>query len=349
MKVTEKHLEIAVEKNILSAEQSHALVEFLRSQPSVGASFNFASLIYYFGGCIAIGAMTLFMGLGWERFGGWGIFFICLLYAGAGLTLARFFQARAYSIPAGICATFVVALTPLALYGLQNALGFWPDDSPYTDYHRYIQWHWIYLELGTLAVGLIMAWAMRYPFMLMPVAVTLWYMSMDVSVMLTGDYSDWQFRAFISMWFGFVVMLIALWTDLRSRHSADYAFWLYIFGVMAFWCGLSSQASDSELSKFFYFCINLSLIAFGGIVVRKVLVIFGALGSAMYLGYLAHTVFKNSWLFPIVLTAIGLLIVCFGMLWQRNEKAITQQLHAWLPSHMKQLLEARLAGARLNN
>jgi len=25
---------------------------------------------------IAIGAMTLFMNLGWENFGGWGIFFI---------------------------------------------------------------------------------------------------------------------------------------------------------------------------------------------------------------------------------------------------------------------------------
>ena len=25
----------------------------------------------------------------------------------------------------------------------------------YREYHRYIKWHWIYLELGTLAVGLL--------------------------------------------------------------------------------------------------------------------------------------------------------------------------------------------------
>jgi hypothetical protein len=39
------------------------------------------------GGLIAIGAMTLFMNLGWESFGGWGIFFISLAYAGIGFKL----------------------------------------------------------------------------------------------------------------------------------------------------------------------------------------------------------------------------------------------------------------------
>lgn len=50
-------------------------------------SFRFTHILYYLGGMIAIGAMSLFMTLGWERFGGWGLFFIALAYAGAGLAL----------------------------------------------------------------------------------------------------------------------------------------------------------------------------------------------------------------------------------------------------------------------
>jgi hypothetical protein len=38
--------------------------------------------------------MTIFMNLGWESFGGWGIFFISLLYAGVGLKLASVFRSN---------------------------------------------------------------------------------------------------------------------------------------------------------------------------------------------------------------------------------------------------------------
>ncbi|MGB5717048.1 MAG: DUF2157 domain-containing protein, partial [Gammaproteobacteria bacterium] len=180
------------------------------------------------------------------------------------------------------------------------------------------------------------------PFMIMPVAVTLWYMSMDVAAMLTGGEADYLFRAFVSLWFGILMILLAFWIDIRSRKSGqDYAFWLYLFGVMAFWCGLSLQHSDSELSRFMYFCVNLGLILAGAILVRRVFVVFGALGSAVYIGHLASTIFQNSWLFPIALTAIGLGIIYLGLFWQRNEALITQKTRALLPAALRELLAER--------
>ena len=341
MKITDRHLEEAVAENILTAEQSRALSAFLKSRPDIETGFDVTHVLYYFGGLVAIGAMSLFMNLGWERFGGWGIFFISLAYAGAGLKLSAWFQRKGYAVPAGICATFVVALTPLAIYGLQRAMGWWPDDTAYRLYHQDIKWHWIYLELGTLAVGTIMAWRFRYPFMIMPVAVTLWYMSMDLASMLTGGDYDWEFSAFISMCFGFLTTCLAFWVDVRGRRSADFAYWLYIFGVMAFWGGLTSQDSDSELNKFFYFCVNLLLIGCGAVLVRRVFVVFGGLGCVIYLYHLADTVFKDSWLFPIALTAIGLAIVYAGVIWQRNEQVITARLRELLPSALRELLQSR--------
>lgn len=341
MNVTKQKLFEAVEEKILSVEQANALLDFFNSQPNEAPRFDFTHVLYYFGGLIAIGAMTLFMNLGWESFGGAGIVFICLLYAGIGLRITNHFSRKGLIIPAGICATFVVCLTPLAIYGLQQAMGFWPDDSVYRDYHRYVKWNWLYMELGTLAAGVILAWRYKYPFLVMPIALTLWYMTMDISAMLTeGDY-DWELRKLVSMYTGLLMIALAFWVDVRSRNKADFAFWIYLFGVIAFWGGLSAQYSDSELSKFFYFCINLFLIGIGVMLVRRVFVVFGALGCCGYLGHLASDLFRDSWLFPISLTFIGLAIVYLGILWQKHEAGITVKMRKLLPRELRELLESR--------
>lgn len=342
MKITKSAMDAAVEEGILSGEQSSRLLAFLQRQPDVGPSFNLTHVLYYLGGLIAIGAMTLFMGIGWEAFGGWGIVCISLLYAVGGLLLANRFQKKGYAIPAGICATFAVFLTPLVIYGLQQALGVWPDDgSEYRDYHRYIQWHWLYMELGTLASGVIVAWLYRYPFLVLPIAFTLWYLSMDLAAMLVGEWPDFELRALVSLYFGLLMLGLAFWVDIRARHSADYAFWLYLFGVLTFWGGLTAQNSDSEISKLVYFAINLVMMGLGVMLVRRVFVVFGALGSCFYLGYLAHSVFEDSLFFPIALTAIGLAIIYLGVLWQKNEHTLTEKVRSVLPVALRELLESK--------
>jgi hypothetical protein len=341
MNITKKKLESAVAEKIITHEQADKLFTFLKAQPSSRPSFDFTHVLYYMGGLIAIGAMTLFMNLGWENFGGWGICFISIAYACVGFKFANNFQKKGHAIPAGICATFVVALTPLAIYGIQHTMGWWPDESTYREYHRYIKWHWIYMELGTLAMGAIIAYRYRYPFLQMPITVTLWYMSMDIAAMLAGGRPDFELRAFVSMYFGLAMTLFAFWVDIRSSKSGDYAFWLYLFGVMAFWGGMTSQHSDSEISKFVYCCVNLLLVGVGVVIVRRVFVIFGAIGCSIYLGHLANEVFKDSWLFPIALTAIGLGIIYLGLLWQKNEKKITQKVRRYLPVPLRELLAER--------
>ena len=316
-------------------------MNFYLSESNKEVKFTFTHVLYYFGGLVAIGAMTLFMNLGWESFGGAGILCISIIYAILGIKITTIFSAKNLVIPAGICATFVVCLTPLAIYGFQQWLGIWPDESVYRDYHRYIRWHWLYMELATLIVGIIIAWKYKYPFLIMPIAVTLWYMTMDISAMIAVDGLTWKLRKLVSMYSGLLMIGLAFWVDIRSRGKADYAFWIYIFGVTAFWGGLSSQHSDSELSKFIYLCINLLMIGVGVLLIRRVFVIFGALGSCVYLTHLASSVFKDSWLFPIILTVIGFGIILLGILWQKHEQTITQKARLLLPAPMRELLESK--------
>lgn len=344
MKITKADIVAASEKDIISPQQAQKLWVFLEQGRPTAARFSFTHILYYLGGMIAISAMSLFMTLGWEQFGGIGIFAISMAYAIFGLFLVKICQERDLHIPAGICATFVVVLAPLALYGLQQSLGFWPDNTHYRDYHRYIKWHWIYLELGTLVVAAIMLYRYRYTFLTMPVAVTLWYASMDFAAMIAGggyEFYDFRYRALITMYFGIAMIAFAIFVDFKTKSREDYAFWLYLFAVLAFWGGMTSQESDNELSKLLYCCVNIGLITVGAALLRRVFVVFGALGVCVYLGHLSFSVFKDSFLFPIALSAIGFIIIYLGVLWQKNEGAISQSLRKYLPRGVQKVLQKR--------
>lgn len=341
MQLNRTHLKQATDNGLLSEQQAEQLWQFLRSKTENTPSFRTNHILYYLGGLIAIGAMSLFMTLGWERFGGWGLLLIALGYAGAGIVLTEYFLHHSkLPIPAGIVASFVVGLTPLAVYGLQAALGWWADGQVYRDYHTHIDWRWMLMELATLASGAVLLWRYRLPFSVMPVAVTLWYMSMDLTPFIFHDQDyNWALRELVSLCFGLLIVLLAFWVDIRTQQEKDYAFWLYLFGVVAFWGGLSSMHSDSELNKFIYLCINLLMIAVGAMLGRRVFAVFGGFGAAGYLAHLAYDVFKDSMLFPFALTAIGLGVIYLGIIWQRCEAAISQQMRGLLPEPLRALIE----------
>lgn len=346
MELKRSDLDMAVKRDILSQDQAESLWLLLKEKNKDVPSFQMTHILYYFGGMIAIGAMSLFMTLGWEAFGGFGLFTICVVYAALLIIFTELLLKHRLVIPAGIIATLSLVLVPLAVYGLQVGFGYW-DSYHYRDYHRYIDGRWLLMELVTLVVGLVMVGYYRLPFLLMPVAVTLWYMSMDLAPILSqllGGYSGseyWELKQNISLCFGLGMTVLAFVLDIKNHSSKDFAFWLYLAGVLAFWGALSSMNSGSELGKFLYCCINVVMILVGATLSRKVFVVFGGLGVTFYLGYLSYSVFKDSLLFPFALTLIGLLIVGLGIYWQRHEKRINQALQSFLPASLSALIAKR--------
>ena len=344
MELKQRHLEQASQQGLLTPEQVSPLWNYLQSLPPDSASFRATHILFYLGGLIAIAAMSLFMTLGWNAFGGIGIFLIACGYGVVACLVADWllWQQR-QPIPAGLLAALAVTMVPLAIYGLQAKLGYWDaSHTEYRDFHRYIDWRWLMMELGTLLFGAILLWRYRLPFMVMPLAVVLWYLSMDLTPFLfhDEDYS-WHRREMVSMVVGLLMLALAFYIDLRTRHTLDFAWWIYLFGLMAFWGGLSMQHSDSELNKFLYCLINLLLITVGGMIGRRVFAIFGGMGVAGYLGYLAWDLFQDSLVFPFVLSLIGLGIIWLGLLWQRHEAKIQHQLQRHLPAAWRELLAQR--------
>ena len=325
MKILPSDLEKAVAQNIISQAQCDKLLQMLQQHTQHQANFNFTNVLYYFGGLITIGALSLFMTLGWESFGASGLITITLFYLLLSLALTHYFlHTKHLPIPAGITAALAVTLIPLLVFGIQTALGLWSGDSMhYQDYHVYIDWRWITMEIATLVAGAALCAYYRLPFMMMPIAVTLWYMSMDLAPYFYREYVSWTERQLVSLCVGILIIAFAILIDFRNKNRhKDYAFWLYIFGTMAFWGALSSMNSGSEYGKLIYCLINIGMIIVGSLLDRRVFVIFGALGVAGYLGYLAWHTFQDSAIFPLALTIIGFGIIALGIWWQKNEEKI---------------------------
>jgi hypothetical protein len=297
-------------------------------------------VLYYFGGMVAIGAMSLFMTLGFERLGAGGLLAIALAYLFACLKVADHFKSRELGVPAGILATLAAVLIPLVVWCVQSLLGLWPPggSDSFSAYHTHINWRWLTLEFATLAAGAVMLWRYRLPFMVMPLAVTVWYLSMDVAnALMQNQGFDWQFTRDVSLVFGLATCALALWVEVRSRRSEDasarqdFAFWLYLFGATMFWSALSLSDSKNEWGKAGYCLLNVALVFGGAALGRRVFTVLGALGVAGYLGYLAHRVFQDSLMFPFALTVLGLGVVALGVWWQRHEAAIHARLARLLP------------------
>jgi len=359
LRIEQAQLTESVAAGIITGEQAERLWAFLaargeRLDHPVPRSprFTFTNVLYYLGGMLAIGALSLFMTLGFERFGGVAIGFIALAYMIVAWALAQRFESRRLDVPTGIMAALFVVLVPLAVFGLQHALGLWPPGGHaehYRDYHYYIDWRWATLELVTLVAGVAMLYRYRTPFLVMPIAVTLWYMSMDFAMLLlpagTSPWSagEWQFRKWFSVVFGLLMLALAFVVDVRSRLGRDYAFWLYLFGMLAFWGGLSALGSDLLSGKLVYLAINVVLVLVGALLVRRVFTVFGAIGIAIVLSDISWRFFKDSWLFPIALTLIGLAVVYAGIWWSRNEEHLSARLQRLLPSHLRELVASRAA------
>jgi Ca2+/Na+ antiporter len=99
--------------------------------------------------------------------------------------------------------------------------------------------------------------------------------------------------------------------------------------------------SGSELGKLGYCGINVAMILLGAVIGRRVFAVFGGLGVAGYLGYLSYQVFKDSIIFPLALSLVGLAIIGLGVLWQRREAQWSARLRGFLPRPLRELIEAR--------
>lgn len=305
------------------------------------SSFTVENVIYFFGALIIIAAMTFFIGVTFEKLGGPGIALVSALYIAAFVVAGRtLYFDHGHETPGGLLVTIAVCIVPLFIYGLEVTFNFWPERNAPGSYHQYHVWvksSWIFMEIGTIAAGALALKYFKVPFLTMPIAVSAWYLSMDLTPLFFGsDSFAWEERLLVSCFSGIIMIFIAYYYDRRTEK--DYSFWLYMFGVIAFWGSLSfMRGSGGELGKFLYCLINIAMIFISVMIHRKVFIVFGGLGVFGYLGYLSSNVFRDFIGFTFALTILGLAIIGAGLFYSRNREYF-ESIPERIPDHLKRYL-----------
>ena len=351
-------LRAAFEAGIIDASTYEHLTRFLAERriasgrPAEQAPrFDFVNVLWYMGALIVLGAISFFTT---QAFSAWGpkaliatsvVYAICFTVAGAYL-----WRVRGLRTPGGLLATCAVGMVPLFIYGVQAATGHDPSETQsYHDFYVWVRASWLPMEIGTILAALVALAFFPFPFLVMPAAFALWFMSMDLTPwLLHSEEFTYEQRANVSVMFGFLVLAIAWLVDLRRWRGGDFAYWLHLFGLMAFWGGLTAQNSGSDIGKAIYCLINVGLVFLSLFLMRRAYAVFGAFGISLYLGYLAEDVFKDSFLFPFALSGIGLLVIGAGLVFHRYGDAVAAFLGRILPGTVQDLRPVHARDQRLS-
>lgn len=351
--LTDTDLKAVSDAGLIDDAKLAEIDAFLRARQTPAAQaavataprFDLTHVLWYAGALIVIGAMGLFTNEAFNRMGGWALVGCGLAYAAVFLAAGHMmWKKAAQRIPAGLLIAIAVSMTPMVIYGVQDALDLWKyalgDPGQYQDFFPYVNGSWIYMEIGTIVAAGIAAWRYPFPFIIMLAAVALWFLSMDLALWFTrepGNYYDFNIRRLVSFYFGIGMIALAWTVDILRKRGPDFAFWLHIFGVMTFWGGMTFSESSTELMKFVYCLINVGMIGLSLFLNRRIYAVFGALGVATYLGYLANEVFKDAILFSFALSAIGLGIIALGLLLHKNRERLVAAVDGAIPAGLRWL------------
>lgn len=341
-----KDLEAARDSGILSVDSFDRLTLFLQQRKASDRSvrFDLSHLLWYAGALIVIAAMGLFSTTAFSLMGGKALVATAVVYAVL-FTIAGgyLWHRKGLTVPGGLMIAVAISMAPMAVYGVQDLFGYWNHESgreALNSFHVWVRSSWLPMEIATLVVAGIALRFFPFPFIVFIAAFALWYMSMDLTAWLFNESYSWSQRKIVSVYFGLAMLVMAWVVDLKRYRNGDFAFWLHLFGLLAFWGGLSAMNSDSELSKAVYCLINVVLILLAVFLQRKAYAVFGAIGVSFYLGHLADRIFKNSLLFPFALSLIGILIIGAGLLYYRNRDKISAAFEQSLPKALKALRPA---------
>jgi hypothetical protein len=340
-------LQAATNAGIITPGQRDALLAFLGArtaspaQPITGPKFDIVHLLWYAGALVVMASMGLFSTLAFSAMGGVALTVTALIYALAfGLAGHHLWHKRLLRTPGGLLIAVAVSMAPLAVYGIQDAAGAWTEfgkPASMRSFYIWIKGSFVFMELATIGAALLALRFYRFPFIVFVMAVALWFLSMDIVPWITGaKVGDWEVSRRVSVWFGLGMIVAALIVNLRQR-TGDFAFWLYLFGVLTFWGGITASSDGTALQKALYAAMNVGFLLLSVVLARRVFAVFGTIGLAIYLGDLAEKLFRDSLLFPFALSLIGIGIIALGLYFHRHQAAIDGWVDKRLPEALKRM------------
>ena len=286
------------------------------------AGLNLVTVAYYFGAFIILLAGTIFIGLQWETLGRPGQL-IASCGAVAGLwALGGYLRRQGYRRGGDLLIFAGTGVAPLAVYTVLRMLSLWPnsaDAASYQAFYRTIDANWLMLETASIAITLAVIWFTRFPLLTLLLGFWGWYLSMDITELLTGhdDFAWGPAEWWVGTAVGLAMLGIGVWQQRRLGGQA-WSRWFYLFGHVTLFCNLAALAlDDGAMPGLLFLAVYVGSVVASVRLQSRVFLVFGALGIYAYIAKLAFDVFDRSLGFSLALAVIGLLIVLATVGYQR--------------------------------
>ena len=143
MPISERELKDLVTAGVIDASTAERIAAHFKGAGAEPPRFDLTHTAYYLGALVVMSALGWFMNEAWARYGGWVLTLIAIAYAVA-FTVAgeSLWRKPGLRQPGGLLFTLAVWMTPLAVFGVQYALGWWPREAraSYQEYYPRSPW-----------------------------------------------------------------------------------------------------------------------------------------------------------------------------------------------------------------
>lgn len=330
LKFTMADLENWGEKGLITPKQMTNIRAYIAregsiaEQPETGVEqrkgLNFVSVAYYFGAFMILLAYTIFIGLQWESLGLNGQILVSFITILVLWTIGYFLHHNGFQTAGGLLVFAGTGIVPLLVYSIQRAVGLWDNSGyVYSDFYLIVAKTWLILEVVSLSVAIIVIWRVRFPLITLLIAFWTWYLSMDVTRLISKSDSPWEWGETIQIVSTLIGLgMLALGVFLQRITKRDHSLWFYLFGHIIILGHLSSLTLYKEGALgLVYIGTYLAFVIASVWLQRRVFLVFGAIGCYGYLSYLAFHIFNGALGFVFALGSIGLLIVLTAVGYQK--------------------------------
>ncbi len=295
-------------EDIVAALDSHTDPDRVWCELTARATnpFDGRRMIMWFGGVLALLASTIFLGTAGISFGvlgfGASLAAVMLMLISGGW----FLTSKGHHFAGGLLATLFSGLVPLLVFSISDLLGVHAQYADYSSFYSYISSQWVWMEVATILVGMIVVWRFDFGFATLPPALAAYFFVMDAGVGLF-DFGFATLSMVLGLVLGTAMVLVGVWFEKIDKPG--HATWLLIYGLSSILFGANELSSSDTAQALIYLGLGLSFLLLGWSIERGIPVTIGALAVTSALAYLTYDVFDGSIVFSLCVFAVGVAIV----------------------------------------
>ena len=319
-----QHDELAALSAELTAVPDHGHDEADEIAPAREAhrGFNAITVAYSLGALLVLFALAWFLFERWKVLGPGGVLGVAVFYAAACAVVGTLLRQRRFDVAGGLAIVLAVAMTPVWAWAILRLTGEIPDPSIWTDplsrYEPYIASRLIVLDLATIGVALVALRRVSFSVLAAPIAVAFVALLLHLGQALGDPRFSWYVGPYYQCVVACAVIAIAYATERRQPPGEDYAFWLYLAGLVMLLVAYAGVWQYIGRWRHALPLVAAALVTASLYLRRRTLLVAGGFAAFGYLGYLAFDVFRRVVALPLALAALGLLVIVATVWMQRR-------------------------------